>query len=69
MQAAISPGATPAQLKAALDIFRQDIANRKSTYEAMIKDLTEQSAVGGGNTPASNSFIKPGGALEQLLKQ
>jgi hypothetical protein len=69
MQAAISPGATPAQLKAALDIFRQDIANRKSTYEAMIKDLTEQSAVGGSNTPASNSFIKPGGALEQLLKQ
>lgn len=56
MQAALGPGATPGQLKAALDIFRSDIANRKSTYDAMLKDLTEKTAVGAG--AASGGTVK-----------
>jgi hypothetical protein len=68
MQAVLSGGATPQQLKAALDIFRKDIANRKSTYEAQIQDLQQRSAVGAGAGPAA-PFVKPGGALDQLLKK
>lgn len=50
MQTALGPGATPAQLKAALDIFRQDIENRRTTYKAMQQDVLGQTVVGGGKT-------------------
>lgn len=67
MEHAISPGATPAQLKAALDIFRKDIHNRKDTYAAQLQDLQQKSVVGGSDAGPANAFIKPGGALDKLI--
>jgi hypothetical protein len=53
MQTAISPGATPAQIKSALDVFRQDAKNRRESYEANIADLQHRSiAVNATNAPA-----------------
>ncbi len=51
MEHAIGPGATPGQITAALDVFRQDARNRKESYEAAIKDLTGRT-VSRGNLPA-----------------
>ena len=50
MQGAIGPGATPGQIKAALDVFRTDARNRKASYEASIADLTGRSVSGGHGT-------------------
>lgn len=57
MQGAIGPGATPGQIKSALDVFRTDAKNRKASYEASIADLTGRSVSGGHGTekpPATN---------------
>lgn len=47
MEHAIGPGATVGQIKAAVDVFRQDARNRKESYEAAIKDLKGRSVSGG----------------------
>ena len=46
MQKAIDPGATAAQIKTAVDIFRQDMANRREVYAAQVADLKQRTVVG-----------------------
>lgn len=55
MEAAIGVGATPGQIKAAVDIFRQDAQNRKASYEASIHDLKSRSVSGGKSTTDPNA--------------
>lgn len=61
MSKAIKPGATVGEIKAALDVFRNDARNRKEGYEASIKDLTERS-VAGGDRSKTNDLPKGNGA-------
>lgn len=58
MQQAIKPGATVAEMRAALGVFRQDWQNRKQTYESQIQDLTGRSVAGG--TGAGTAAGQPG---------
>jgi hypothetical protein len=51
MRKAIGEGATPRQVKVALDVFRTDARNRKESYEASIADLKQRTVVGGGGPP------------------
>jgi len=48
---ALGEGATPGQIRTALNIFRQDARNRKETYEAQIEDLKHKTVSGGTATP------------------
>jgi hypothetical protein len=59
MEGAMSPNATVGQVKAALDIFRQDAHNRKAAYEAQLQDLKGASVAGGG-APAAAPKYKAG---------
>lgn len=70
MQTAISAGATPAQIKSALDVFRQDARNRKDSYEANIADLQHRSiAANATNPPApQTSAALPQGAGKAIDK-
>ena len=54
MEGAISLGATPAQMKAALGIFRQDAQNRKDSYGASLADLKARTVSGGTGTPKAD---------------
>lgn len=56
MQSALGAGATVGQIKAALDIFRQDARNRKAAYEAQLADLKGASVAGGAATPAKQQY-------------
>ncbi len=57
MEGAMSPGATVGQVKAALDVFRQDARNRKAAYEAQLQDLKRASvADGGASTPPPTQY-------------
>lgn len=61
MQQAISPGATPGQIKAALDVFRRDAQNRHETYDAAVKDLQGRTVVGNvGSKPSSAPTLPQG---------
>ena len=51
MEGAIAPGATVAQIKSALDVFRTDAKNRREAYEATIADLKGKTAVMGPSNP------------------
>jgi hypothetical protein len=53
MEAALSPGGTVGQIKAALDVFRKDAHNRKESYEASLSDLSARTVSGGQGTPKS----------------
>lgn len=73
METAISPGATTAQLHAALNVFRSDAANRRSSYEATIKDLQGQTVATGNQAiptparPVSGATASPGLPAPHLL--
>lgn len=49
MEAAISPGATVGQIKRALDVFRRDAQNRRTSYKQQIEELGKMSVFGGTN--------------------
>lgn len=72
MQKAIGQDATPAQIRAALDIFSKEMQNRKESYAATIEDLKQHTAVGNQNAPSGNinsrGLIVPGGAIEKLIQ-
>ena len=65
MQAAISPGGTPAQIKSALDVFRNDARNRHDAYDAAVRDLQGRTVVGtaGGQPAATAPKFKVGDSV------
>lgn len=65
MQAAISPGATPGQIKAALDVFRTDARNRKQSYEQQLQDLKGKTVVT-GNQPQTQNAAGGGSARKTV---
>lgn len=68
MEQALGADASPAMIKAALDVFAQDMQNRKEIYAAAQKDLKEKSVVPGGNGGGGKPLIVPGGALDKLIQ-
>jgi len=59
MEGALGAGATPGQIKAALDVFRQDAHNRKAAYEAQLEDLQGASVAGGATAPVVPPATRP----------
>lgn len=55
MEAAISPGATVGQIKRALDVFRRDAQNRRTSYKQQIEELGKMSVFGGTNGGGSGA--------------
>lgn len=64
MRQAIQDGATVGQMKAALDVFRQDWKIRKQETEAQIQDLTRRSVVGGAGAGGQARPAPPVGTVK-----
>lgn len=62
MQKALGPDATPAMIRAALDVFSKDMQNRKEEYAAQLEDLKRQSVVG-GPPPNQSGWAAPEGTV------
>lgn len=69
IQQAIGPNMTVAGLQSALGVFQKEMANRKETNEAAVKDLQEKSVAGGGAAALPNGGGKPADAktIQQFL--
>jgi hypothetical protein len=65
MQAAVQPGATVGQIKAAMDVFRTDARNRREAYNAEIKSLKERSSFSG----AQQNQTEPSGTVQMKHPQ
>jgi hypothetical protein len=74
MRGALKPGATAGEIKAALDVFRQDAKNRRESYEAELSDLKSRTVAGStsrtgtGEVKPTHRFNPATGKIEEVKK-